>query len=180
MIDFIKTLNPKRFDKPNHQKIFRFIAEVFEIVNNDVKQTVFNFFPYLATPDFVEKHRKSFGIYRYQIDTDENIRENVTKAFDTLQYIGTKSGLYRYLEVYFKDRYSLVFYPHHILDRGFILNITGLLMEEKAKLAEFLNHFLDPDIYFIINNYIPDFTYFKVGYSKIGYSKIGDPNYEQA
>jgi len=166
MFDYIESvIKPDRFKKPNHLKLFKFIARVFEIFKNDCIQTIFNFFPFLSDKESLEKHRVSFFIPQYNIDTEKSIRDRVSMPFFYLERIGEKKSLDVFLDIFFKDRYRYIEFPRQIwridfnqigIDSIFgdvasiYLYIKNLTIEEYQQIYDFLDNFLDPDIIFSI------------------------------
>lgn len=169
--DFIKENEPFA-QKENFSKIFVAIAGVFNIVLNDVKLTINNFFPFLSDSEYLEKHRISYSILKFINYTEEDIRNKTTNAYETNYNWGKRKILFEYLNIYFPKRFYINESPTGI-ERGFILYIQDITDEEFELLTEFLEKFIDPDCFYIINNFtfFPDTS--KIGYFKIGYAKIG-------
>ncbi|MBN2546577.1 MAG: hypothetical protein JXB50_12325 [Spirochaetes bacterium] len=163
-IDDIKELKPRRFNKPNHFKIFSFIGKVFDVVFEDTKQTIRNFFPYLSSSAYLLKHANSLGLYQFDIENEEDLRDRLMTVYDYLSKIGEKSVLLKYLELFFPDRFEIndssvrsfrigyvkIGYFKIGIERTLTVKIDDLTVDEKNKLNQFLEAFLDPDISFAI------------------------------
>lgn len=169
--EFIKEQEPFA-QKENFWKVLLSAAKIFNIVMEDVKLTINNFFPFLADSEYLEKHRLSFQIYKLKNFTENDIRNKCTFAYETNFHVGERKSLFEFLELYFYHRYYINEAPTNV-ERGFVLYIKDLTIDEKDLCEDLLTFWLDPDCLFWVNNYVflPETA--KVGYFKISYGKIG-------
>jgi len=154
-------VKPEGFEKENINKIYRAIASVFDIVSNDYKTTVNNYFAFIADEESLEKHRVSADVIKFPVDSDDEVRKRVSGLFEYYSQLGEKNFLISYLEAFFKDRYSFIEVPKNswymgfkqlgfdtylYSIRGFRIYIDDITEQEKKTLGTFLHISLETDI----------------------------------
>ena len=154
-------VKPESFYKPNYNKLYKAIGVVYDHILEDVKNTIYNFFPLLSDVETLEKHRITFNIPKYLGDDENETRERIANAFLYLERLAFKSLLDEYLDAYFENRYtyketktiSWRIAVHNLGVNSYLFSISGFRVfvdhiteEEKSMLSDFLNMFLEADV----------------------------------
>ena len=160
--DYIENaIKPEGFSKPNYNKLYKAIAKVYDNILDDVKNTIYNFFPLLSDEETLEKHRIAFNIPKYLNEEENETRERIANAFNYLEKLAFKSLLNEYLDAYFENRYTyketkttswrlnlhnLGVDTYLFSIAGFRIYIDNITSSKKAMLSNFLDMFLEADV----------------------------------
>lgn len=142
MKEVIDSLSPPGVEKTRRGKLFAILQRMGDLIAQDAKQVLYNFFPFLSDEDSLSDHAQALGIPRYSVDTLESFRRRVSAASFYLQQRGQRGFINTELAKYFNGR------RYETLEEFLKLYVKALDMSSanRAWLWEFLGSELDPNI----------------------------------
>ncbi len=142
MKEVIDSLSPPGIEKTRRGKLFAILQRMGDLIAQDAKQVLYNFFPFLSDEDSLSDHAQALGIPRYSADTLESFRRRVSAASFYLQQRGQRGFINTELAKYFNGR------RYETLEEFLKLYVKALDMSnaDRAWLWEFLGAELDPNI----------------------------------